>query len=96
MEGSLFAEARKELNTDKTEHRDMRIGTGIQDKTSLKHFRPDSIDGMADVILTQEMMNGTALYGMGADRANDKYCRQCGEKREANGKFCSNCGAPFG
>lgn len=35
--------------------------------TFQKHFRPDSIDGMADVILTPEMMNGTALYGMGAD-----------------------------
>ena len=28
--------------------------------------------------------------------ADDKYCRQCGEKRGENSSFCSNCGAKFG
>ena len=27
--------------------------------------------------------------------ANDKYCRQCGAKRENNAKFCHECGAKF-
>ena len=27
--------------------------------------------------------------------ANDKYCRQCGAKRENNAKFCRECGAKF-
>ena len=37
-----------------------------------------------------------SLYGKKPNGAGDKYCRQCGEKREKNAKFCSNCGAKFG
>lgn len=59
---------------------------------------PSSIDGVnPDFLkLKPEDLSDIFLYGGAPNGAEDKYCRQCGEKRAGNAKFCSNCGAKFG
>ena len=56
-------------------------------------FTPSSNDG--GFVTDKNTLTGIDPNGSPINMSGDKYCRNCGAKREGDGKFCSDCGAKF-
>ena len=56
-------------------------------------FTPSSNDG--GFVTDENTLIGIVPNGSPINMYGDKYCRNCGAKREGNGKFCTDCGAKF-
>ncbi len=57
-------------------------------------FTPSSNDGGFST--DKNTLIGIVPNGSPINTSGDKYCRNCGAKREGNAKFCTECGTKFG